>query len=92
MRYSAILQPFLRLRRECHIQNLLENCRIWPNSYQNPMQFDLFQYLCGGPLLTVRGVLSKTIQQGGGLVLGVLSQMTQKGGGAVLAVLGSKYS
>jgi uncharacterized protein with NAD-binding domain and iron-sulfur cluster len=56
---------FLRLRRECHTQNLLETTRnldqflsksdaIWSVSDQ----FEVFTYLGGGPLLTVIGVLS----------------------------------
>jgi hypothetical protein len=34
---------FLRLRRECHIQNLLEQIAICTNPYQHRMLFDLFQ-------------------------------------------------
>jgi hypothetical protein len=56
---------FLRLRRECHIRNLLETRRnleqflstsdaIWLDSDQ----FKVFTYLGGGPLLTVLGVFS----------------------------------
>jgi hypothetical protein len=35
---------FLRLRRDCHTVFSIStnNCSIWPNFYQNPMQFDLF--------------------------------------------------
>jgi hypothetical protein len=42
MCYIYYYATFLRLRRECHIQNLLEKS-FWTNSYQNPMQFDLFR-------------------------------------------------
>jgi hypothetical protein len=34
---------FLRLRRECHIQNLFEQNANCANSYQHRTQFDLFR-------------------------------------------------